>query len=358
MIRIVKNKILGLATVLAGMVFVGILMQSCNSETDFESLTSNENSLTPLASDEFEYFGKRVKCQDGELKWQKQLSLIINDNDRIKENDLVLKNFKYTGKIVDIKDFEQIKTNIINDAVFPVYTSPNKFDIRKRDNVSQKDLNLMLDSIISISKNIEDTKEKFSEIAFHISFEADDMGAVELEWIYRGKKLNTIAIVSDKKGIVYDNLLYFLHFVEIINAKESVLIQSPRLKSGSESSTNGSISYNDRSPTYISTNLIGTKCAEAWCSISVTGNSNNNIKSISSHIENAYYWASSGYTATAQITVTSFVTGNSGHCSYQYAVATGSSGSVTVSWNGSSYSISGGGHGKSGGAYISPSSLN
>jgi hypothetical protein len=39
-------------------------------------------------------------------------------------------------------------------------------------------------------------------------------------------------------------------------------------------------------------------------------------------------------------------------------VATGSSGSVTVSWNGSSYSISGGGHGQSGGAYINSSSLN
>ena len=39
-------------------------------------------------------------------------------------------------------------------------------------------------------------------------------------------------------------------------------------------------------------------------------------------------------------------------------VATGSSGSVTIAWNGSSYSIFGSGHGQSGGGYVSPSNLN
>ena len=173
---------------------------------------------------------------------------------------------------------------------------------------------------------------------------------------YQGKPVISKCLINDT-CVIYDDILSNIRYITIKEFREPDTMNIPRLKSGNESS-DGTVSYNYRSPTYISTNWIGTTCAEAWCSINVTGNRSNNIKSISSHSENAYYWANSGYTAIANITVTSFATGSNGYCNYQYAVATGSSGSVTVNWNGSSYSISGGGQGQSGGAYISSSNLN
>ena len=152
------------------------------------------------------------KCKKGELIWQKQLSLIIDNNDRIKDNGLTLNSYRYIGKIGSIDELEKIKSDIYENAVFPVYLSSDSFEISKTNSLSFEEFNSMLSGLIPVSKQFMiDTKS--SPHIFQCLFEVGDMSTVELEWIYKGDKLNTVALVSDKKGIVYDNLLYFIHFV-------------------------------------------------------------------------------------------------------------------------------------------------
>jgi hypothetical protein len=100
-------------------------------------------------------------------------------------------------------------------------------------------------------------------------------------------------------------------------------------------------------------------CASAYCKLEVRGTENNKkVKSLSSYSNMSQYWATPGFSASANVNVSSFVSGSNGHCAFQYAVMTGSSSSLTIGWNGSSYTLPSGGHGQSGGEYIIPSDLN
>lgn len=212
-----KNKFIGLMLIWISIFTIGVIAQGCQDELlGIELANVNLNGggqVASLASDEFMYFGKRIKCQNNELKWKKQFSLILQNNYRIKENDLVFENYRYIGKISSIEELEQIKMNIIVDAVFPIYSSADKFEIGKHtETVSYEGMKEILDKLIPISENTVVEQKEMSQIPFYVSFEMGDMATVEIEWIYKGDKLKTIAIVSDKYGIVYDNLLYFIHF--------------------------------------------------------------------------------------------------------------------------------------------------
>ncbi|MDR1221800.1 MAG: hypothetical protein LBL07_02825 [Tannerella sp.] len=330
MIRTVKIKILEWATVLAGMISVGIFMQSCNSEIGIME-TADRNS-------------KVIST------WQKQIDYVLNGlgAEKFALQNLQLVHYKVIDDMdVSVKSWASEKLS--DESVVPVYNDSldiNRFELLPVSGVNNFDAN--------------GVKEVYSDVKKQIicNFpDSYDLKIVELTWNYQGKPITSKCLVNDT-CVIYDDILSNIRYITVEEAEEPDTVKIPRLKTGNESSPDGPISYNFRSPTYTTTNWIGTLCAEAWCSISVSGNSSNNIKSISTYVESAHYWADGGYTATAQITVTSFAPGAGGHCSYQYAVATGSSGSVTVSWNGNSYSISGGGHGQSGGAYIDSSSLN
>ncbi|MDR1090596.1 MAG: hypothetical protein LBL79_05925 [Prevotella sp.] len=330
MIRTVKIKILAWATVLAGMISVGIFMQSCSNEISIME-TADRNS-TVIST------------------WQKQIDYALNGlgAEKFALQDLQLVHYKVIDDM-DVKVKSWASEKVSEDSFVPVYNDSldiNRFELLPVSEVNNHDVN--------------GVKEMYSDVKKQITcnfLDSYDLKIVELTWNYQGKPIISKCLVNDT-CVIYDDILSNIRCITIEEAGEPDIVNIPRLKSNSESSPDGPVSYNFSSPTYITTNWLGTTCAEAWCSISVSGNSSNNIKSISTYVESAHYWADGGYTATAQITVTSFTPGAGGHCRYQYAVATGSSGSVTVSWNGSSYSISGGGHGQSGGAYIDSSSLN
>jgi len=188
-----------------------------------------------LVPDEFEYFGKVIKCEEGELIWQKQLSLVMEYNERnngIKNyNGLVLNAYRVIEKINSVDELEKIKIEIFNGGVYPKYYSSKGFDITTRDDISFDEFNLFMYHLLPTSK--------FFAYGNNILFEAGDVSAVELEWIYRGDRFNTIALVSDKKGIVYDHLLYFIHFLGSESEGNNIVIKTTSPKT----SGNNTISY-------------------------------------------------------------------------------------------------------------------
>jgi hypothetical protein len=325
-----KIRIFSLVMVLASMTSAGIFMQSCSKEIGIMETVDKNSKIVST--------------------WQEQIDYVLNGlgAKEFALQDLRLVYYKVTDDInVSAKSWASEKLS--DESFVPAYNDSleiNRFELLPVSRINNLDVN--------------GVKEMYSDVKKQIIcnfLDSYDLKTVELTWNYQGKPIISKCLVNDT-CVIYDDVLSNIRYITIEEAEEPDIVNIPRLKSGSESSPDGPVSYNYRSPTYTSSNWLGTKCAEAWCSINVTGNSSNNIKSISSHNEVAHYWASSGYTAIANITVTSFATGAGGHCSYQYAVATGSSGSVTVSWNGISYSISGSSHGQSGGAYVSSSNLN
>jgi hypothetical protein len=359
MIQIIKNKrteSLYLGIVLASIIALGLFVQSCSNEMidielENQSLSTLKSNTKLLSPDEFEYFGEIIKCQNGELKWQKQLSLILKDNDRLKGNDIVLKDFKYTGKIGSIEELEQIKTEIIGNAVLPVYHSPGVFEVCKRNDVSSKEFKSFLDTLIPTSKSYIVETEYLQNI-----FEEGDMGTVELEWAYKGNKLNTIALVSDKNGIVYDNLLYFVHFIETKESKSEIGLNTTlRLKSGTEDQS-GPVSYNFKRED-CAYNYYGIKIWSYSIVCLISGMNNNGQKSIDGCFAEAFSTAAFGFSADARIQKKAIETGDDGFVDFAWAYAYGTMVSISISWNGTGFTISGGGTHANGEEYITPGNL-
>lgn len=186
-------------------------------------------------------------------------------------------------------------------------------------------------------------------------FEIGDMSTVELEWIYKGNKLNTIALVSDKKGIVYDNLLYFIPVeTEKSNMTESkiVLQATPLLKSGNENQS-GSFTYifSRKKQGY---NLYGMRVWEYDVHCEIPFTRSNGVVSING-CNNMYKntFAALGWNCAADIRKISIVTGTNGHVDFAWAYGYGALVSISIGWNGSGFTISGGGTHSSGEEYIS-----
>ncbi|MDR0864783.1 MAG: hypothetical protein LBO74_07615 [Candidatus Symbiothrix sp.] len=184
-------------------------------QTDNESQLEVKNK--PLASDEFEYFGKIVKLKKGELKWEAQLSMIVADNEHFKESKLALKNYNFVRKIKTIQEFEKIVLDeLLNEnSLFPVYEgNSNIFTLEPLNKISERDrYESTLKSILlyNVSNNKSNLMDAFV-------FNANEWGLVELEWEYESKKFKSSCIVSDKYGVLYDNLTVYIHITDYANA--------------------------------------------------------------------------------------------------------------------------------------------
>jgi hypothetical protein len=137
-------------------------------------------------------------------EWEKQLSLIMADD---RAGDLKLKGFKRVKRIGNIKQLERAKSEIIKNALFFTTNLWGKQNQVPTEEM-QKSMRLVLDKLIPTSKDLVAPKGT-KGLPSRYLFEAKDMSTVELEWIYWGIPLKTIALVSDKQGVVYDYLLYF-----------------------------------------------------------------------------------------------------------------------------------------------------
>ncbi len=292
------NKIIFLkkANIIFSMVAItlAIMIVGCQQE-DFEMNSENpalqlKSNSKPLASDEFEYFGNIIKCRKGELKWQKQLSLILEDNDRLKENELVLEDVKYIDKIRSTHQLEDVLEQIFNDlSLCPVYKdNSNIFTLVPLKDISEK--KRYREAIDSVFSYMQSDKKSNNQ---NDIFDLTKLNVVELTWKQQNVNFNTICLVSDKEGIIYDLLLSNIRFIEEFNyytEKKSDVQTVPRLKSGAEN-TDGPVEYFFYNGVNLSGYLGSCLC---YVACGAYGYNNNGIKTITSWNGPTQYSGASG----------------------------------------------------------------
>jgi hypothetical protein len=321
----------------------------------------NTNVISPPDS-EYQFLNKKFKIPTGKYIWEAQLDKAIEHNYLMQDSELKLEKYSYVRKVKDMNDFKNIKSDLINnDAVFPIYDDlSGNFVVQK---VEDKEFYqfIMNDLLPTSPKAIESAND------YAYIFEMNDLGLVDLKWHYKGESFNTICLVSDKKGVIYDNLFNFIVYVidETRVTEPEKENKIPRLKSGTESSNCGnktSFSYNFHK-NKSGGSLFTTKW-EIIIDMTIDGACSNGQKSITNFHPSTSYWYQSGYTCSVGLSTISIAMGTNGHIHFAWGWcggSTASSSSVSLSWGGFGYTISGGsgsGKGETGEAYISPSDLN
>jgi hypothetical protein len=160
--------------------------------------------------------------------WSAQLNKIINDPPSLMINsNITLLNYKELGKVENSNDEvmyrEMLKSN---ENMFPIY-SKDLLAIR----AVHKNEAVNLDS-----EHQKFTNKKGNYFLDNLTLRGGKI--LVLKWNNNGVEQNTICAVSDKEGILYDNLISNTFIIKdpIISSTTSSATL-PRLKSSSEGST-------------------------------------------------------------------------------------------------------------------------
>ena len=355
-----KVKLLVNIVTICSMFFLLSCSESMYEIPDIQDSMDELKSSSVLQANEFKFINQKYQIPEGIPIWKAQLDKIIENNSLIKQSELEMIGYQYVRKIDSQDELENIRSEMIdNNTFFPVYEdNSGKFTIVEQG-MSKYDYNLLLDMLIPDSEYaktsvpVKSDKSPLSDAVYF--FEKNDLGMVDIEWKYKGEILNTTCLVSEKKGIVFDNFLYFIHFVsEKSKSAENVSTAIPRIKTKSESSGDIQYSFNKHDEAY---NWYGIRVWYYNIQCTVTGSLSGSQKSITDKSMTASHDAAFGFSCDAKIQSISFETGVNGHLDFAWGYSYGAGVSVSVSWNGSGFSISGGGTGATGEEYVSPSEL-
>jgi hypothetical protein len=267
--------------------------------------------------------------------WQEQLDYVIKDENKILSAQ-GLKLIRYDAE--DQKDYTMSALN--EDLLVPVYLSLN---INRFVLLNIHDRRLDKTSYTKRKSEIIDT------------FEGSERKTVRLLWDNNGQQFTSYCVISEERQcIVYDDVLSNIRFVKIDkNIKKTI---TPRLKNGNENTNRYTLLI--PLPAHSITGFFGNTKASAGGSLSLKGTTDENgKKDVTSYNSTCHQTANAGYSAAANITVTAFVSGPNGYIEYSWGVMVGETSSLTLGWNGSSYSIPGGASGMSGSSRINFSEL-
>ena len=280
-----------------------ILLNSCEREEFIFEETENYFEDTKLES-------VAINKND----WKEQLNYLVdNDIPFLKDNGIKLLGYKAVTAINSKRKRHTAKFEILQeDSYVPVYTE----EVNK----------IFLTPIRDIPIKYK-TQFTFENLKYYLSNKIDnsDLKKIVLNWQYKGSKFSSICLVSDREGIVYDNIITNIIIVE---TKPEVIFTPVRLKKSTirlksaniEEDTpipDGPISY---SRTYSKTAywLWGYERGRVTISIEVRGQVINGIKHINSHSENASSYITLGK-GESVVTLNSFVKGSSGQCDIAWA---------------------------------------
>ncbi|HLP06357.1 MAG TPA: hypothetical protein VK152_13110 [Paludibacter sp.] len=328
-------------------------LQGCGNE-DIASVATVDNSKI-----EFKVLDKVYEAPRGASIWKAQLNKIIENDSLLTKDELELLNFDYVGKINNIQELEKIKLDIANyTTILPVYEN-NGFTMN--DYSGKKEyIKELLDVIIPLTNedraNIHKKYSNSLTANVIYDFEQNDLGVVNIEWKYKGANIITKCLVSEKKGIVYDNFLYFICASSPLTTYSQKLpIRKVRFKSNSEIPI--PVSWTMSPMTAEAHNYFGMRVWYYEINCKVTGTQIGASKSIDDYSMSAVHDALIGFSCVADIRSKSFVEGNSGHLDYAYAYSHGTAVSLSLSWNGTGFTISGGGEGSTGEDHVGTDDL-
>lgn len=336
--KIVKNNKM-ILVVKTALILIGTLgmLQSCTNNEDIDSLNVQSSQ-----SKEFKFLDKVYKVPNGSSIWEAQLNKIKEDDTLLKSSDIILVNYKYVKTIKNEEELRSIKSDMANkQIIFPSYKD-NSYNL----------------STISMEESKKNEYIDFLNKLIPVSEIKHNLGIVEIEWKYKGRVFNTLCFVSEKKGAIYDNILYF-----VVSPSETTKSYSNKAKTAPRykaSAAEGSytIAYGKTiSDDYY--NSLGYKAWSYRLIIVIYGVNNNGVNSITTYQKEAVAEHGVGYSCEADIQVKSISPGVNGHVDYQfgYGYSTSIFNGISMSWNGISYTFTGGGYSYQSGEYVNPKML-
>jgi len=325
------------------------LLQSCSNSLDENSdgldAQIQLKSGTILEDNEFRVLDKIFKNTKGLPVWEAQLETIIETDTIFKENKLELIGYKYVKDIKDQNELEIVKNDIVrNKKYFVKYkNNSNRFSIEENE-ISNMDTKKLLDLLIVETENEKAllmSEYNVSEAPANIHlFKKNDMALVNLEWKYKGEIITTSCIVSNKEGLIYDDILININInVQTVDIESRVMYSRPRLKSTTETGDtfiSKYYSYYNEGYNYV----IGLAWTVKFQTM-ITGYKNGNVKRIQNAQPVINAWHEVFYDCKADFKE-DLVQGVNGHAFYHIGYSQGW-GTVTLAWRDVSVAFEGSG---------------
>ncbi|MCR5713480.1 MAG: hypothetical protein K6F98_00935 [Bacteroidales bacterium] len=169
------------------------------------------------------------------------------------------------------------------------------------------------------------------------------MTVLLLHWLYEGKPVNSIAI-ADESGILYDNIGFFCMIPDNKQTEEELrIVLHPIVKSSNHESNGNLIVRTNKFDQ--GENILGKYAWEYLIQCSSTFNSDGILIDRSLH---ATYDSNWGWQCQAAVQTISGTLYEDPFHEFAWAYTHKFGGSVSISWNGVGFSISGGGTGEQG----------
>jgi len=342
------------------------ILLSCDNSLDGSSyeqksqleLKTSESS----ANNEYSFLNKKFVNDEGIPNWEAQIKKIIENDNLFNAGGLEITGYKFIEEIKNVNQLRLIKSEIVIDhKLIPMLDKASEsYKIVKKD-FSEEEYAFFLNQILPESSASESSVNENSNNSLIAKmacpFNKNSMGLVNIEWKYNGENLNTICIVSDK-GIIFDEFIHFLVFsVKSEDCTENKIVRkTPRLKASTAEVTNKSVSkyfyISDRDY-----NFAGSIIWEYEITIGISGIQDGTTKDVKSKYLHASGSGLFPYSCSAQAQSKNFVTGSRGYLDAAWAFNHRLGLAVTISWNGSGFTFSGGGTSESGEEYITASEM-
>ncbi len=315
-----------------------IALASCSQSYDEQmfDVKSDELSATLTASD--------TSLFENELQfssWKDCLDYFVDGSgaDWLQNQGIKLTGYELLRENIAFSDSDFA---VSDECIVPIYNDTC--------NVNEFELMTIADArnIVESYKMIDYSIFKRTLVSH---YKGQKLSLVKLNWEYKSLQYTTNCIVSPR-AVVYDDLL--LNIREVASQKEEPAMPVALNLSRSESSY--SIDYFFFSDE-VTWSVLGAEVARAFCTVDVNGNESAKGKSIESYDENGYTTSKVGFKALADVNITGFERGTSGHCSFTFGIAAGPAG-ISMSISGNTVSFSGGGNTRDGSQYVTPSMLN
>lgn len=212
------------------------------------------------------------------------------------------------------------------------------------------------------------TREQFSKRKQQIVSAAGKkiLKVVTLNWNYKGEPFKTQCVIApETEDVLYDDMLSNIAKRKITKPTSTFMLKNgvPSVMSDEEGPVlppGQHVEYFFVSPTQELISWYGSTLATASCSVTVggstTGNASAPISMMTKEMHGSYS-SQPGHSADAQVQFTYWYPGTSGHCNFRWAIMVASTASVSISWNGSSFTIPGGASGQLGYKEVIPSML-
>lgn len=174
---------------------------------DFSKLKGKFSTSSPDNGESFCVFNKKYKLPHNLSKWETQLQKIKECDSSFRSINLEFVDYAYDKQIGSADELEIVKEDITKQMLAKAKCRGGFSPFQKAEDI-QHFLNLLLPTSEAHLSVLPMPSENKEEPTYY--FEENDLGTVKIKWKYQGRSCMTICLVSAKKGIVYDEFLYFI----------------------------------------------------------------------------------------------------------------------------------------------------